>query len=127
MRILHIGVGASSEGNADRFFRDLLGLAKAEPYVLPAGLSRSIFAIERELAVINYSAEGVRCEVFVDPLYRAPAPTVLHSCFEVDDQAGLLERCAAAGLRVSRTPRGDSFVAFVADPDGNLFEIKEKK
>jgi catechol 2,3-dioxygenase-like lactoylglutathione lyase family enzyme len=127
MRMLHIGVGAASEKNADLFFRELLGLAKAEPYDLPAELSRSIFAIDRELTIVNYAAEGIRYEVFIDPLYRAPVPSVLHSCLEVDDLAGFLARCGAAGLKVTRTPRGDSFVTFISDFDGNLFEVKEKK
>jgi len=127
MRMLHIGVGSASEKNADFFFHELLGLAKSEPYILPAELSRDIFAIERELAIINYSAEGIRYEAFIDPLYKAPEPTVLHSCLEVDDLAGLLARCGDAGLKVRRTPRGDSFVTFISDLDGNLFEVKEKK
>jgi catechol 2,3-dioxygenase-like lactoylglutathione lyase family enzyme len=127
MRMLHIGVGSSSEKNADLFFHELLGLAKAEPYALPAQLSRSIFAIDRELTIINYSAEGIRYEAFVDPLYRAPVPSVLHSCLEVDDLAGFLARCGAAGLKVTRTPRGDSFVTFISDLDGNLFEVKGKQ
>jgi|WetSurMetagenome_2_1015567.scaffolds.fasta_scaffold830404_1 catechol 2,3-dioxygenase-like lactoylglutathione lyase family enzyme len=127
MRVLHIGVGSSSERNADLFFRDLLGLAKAEPYGLPVELSRSIFAIDRELTISNYAAEGMRYEVFVDPLYRAPVPSVLHSCLEVDDLAGFLARCGAAGVKVKRTPRGDSFVTFISDLDGNLFEVKGKQ
>jgi catechol 2,3-dioxygenase-like lactoylglutathione lyase family enzyme len=127
MRILHIGIGATSEGNADLFFRELLGLEKAAPATLSAELCRGIFAIDRELRVVHYQAEGVHVEAFIDPLYRAPEPTVLHACLEVDDRDGLLARCAAAGLRVSRTPKGDSFVCFVSDPDGNLFEVKERK
>jgi catechol 2,3-dioxygenase-like lactoylglutathione lyase family enzyme len=127
MRILHIGIGASCESNADLFFRKLLGLEKAVPMILSAELCRGIFAIDRDLRVINYKTEGVHIEVFIDPLYRAPEPTVLHSCLEVDDRAGFLERCGEAGLKVSRTPRGDSFVCFVSDLDGNLIEVKERK
>ena len=127
MRLLHIGLGASSERNADLFFQELLGLAKAAPVQLSADLCRSIFAIDRELFIINYSAEGIRYEVFIDPLYLAPAPTVLHSCFEVDDLAGFLTRCGEAGLKVNRTPRGDSSVTFISDFDGNLYEVKERK
>jgi catechol 2,3-dioxygenase-like lactoylglutathione lyase family enzyme len=127
MRILHIGVGASSEKNADLFFQDLLGLEKAVPYSLAAELGRGIFAINRELSVIHYKAESIDYEVFIDPMYQAPQPSVLHSCLEVDDQAGFLERCGAAGFKVNRNPKGDSFVTFISDFDGNLFEVKEKK
>ena len=127
MRMLHVGLGASSERNADLFFQELLGLAKAAPVILPAELGRGIFAIDRELFIINYTAEGIRYEVFIDPLYRAPEPTVLHSCLEVDDLAGFLARCGEAGLKVKRTPRGDSSVTFISDLDGNLYEVKERK
>lgn len=127
MRMLHIGLGASSASNADLFFQKLLGLEKAAPVRLAAGLSRSIFAIDRELKIIHYTAEGIHFEVFIDPLYRAPERTVLHTCLEVGDQAGFLEKCGEAGLKVSRIPKGDSFVSFVSDLDGNSFEVKERK
>lgn len=127
MRMLHIGLGASSERNADLFFQELLGLAKAAPVQLPAALCRGIFAIDRELTIVNYADEGARFEVFIDPCYRAPQRTVLHSCLEVDDLAGLLARCHGAGLKVNRTPKGDSLVTFICDLDGNSYEVKEKK
>jgi len=127
MRILHMAVGASSERNADLFFQDLLGLGKAAPVSLAAKLSRSIFAIDRELKIIHYTDEALHFEVFIDPSYQAPSPTVLHSCLEVDDQAGFLKKCAEIGLKVNRTSRGDSFIIFISDLDGNHYEIKGKK
>lgn len=127
MRILHTGLGASCERNADLFFQELLGLVKAAPVSLSAELCRSIFAINRELKIIYYEAAGIHFEVFIDPLYRVPEQTVLHTCLEVDDQAGFLKQCGAAGLNVRRTPKGDSFVSFVSDCDGNLYEVKERK
>ncbi|HEX7502007.1 MAG TPA: VOC family protein [Acidobacteriota bacterium] len=127
MRIIHIGMGASSEKNADLFFQDLLGLGKAAPVSLASKFSRSIFAIDRELKIIHYTDAAVHFEVFIDPSYKAPEPTVLHSCLEVDDQAGFLKKCAELGLKVNRIPRGDSFIIFITDLDGNLFEVKGKK
>ncbi len=124
MRNLHTAIGASCAGNADLFFQQLLGLEKGAPVRVGAELCRAIFAIDRELTIINYTAAGVRFEVFIDPSYRAPEQTVLHSCIEVDEQAEFLKQCAANGLKVSRTPKGDSFVCFVSDLDGNLYEIK---
>jgi catechol 2,3-dioxygenase-like lactoylglutathione lyase family enzyme len=47
-------------------------------------------------------------------------------CLEVGDAEALLGRCGEAGLKVRKAPRGDSFVVFVEDEDGNLFEIKQK-
>jgi catechol 2,3-dioxygenase-like lactoylglutathione lyase family enzyme len=127
MRILHIGLGASSEKNADLFFQGLLGLEKTAPVCLAAELGRGIFAINRELKVINYKGEGIHFEVFIDPLYRPAEQTVIHACLELDDQPGFLKKYSEAGLKVSRTPKGDAFVIFISDRDGNLFEIKQKK
>ena len=103
MRILHTAIGASCAGNADLFFSNCWALKRARP--LLSRNCRAIFAIDRELTIINYTAAGVRFEVFIDPSYRAPEQTVLHSCIEVDDQADFLRKCAANGLKVSRTPK----------------------
>ena len=127
MHILHTGLGASCERNADLFFQELLGLAKAAPVSLAAELCRSIFAINRELRVISYKAAGIHFEVFIDPLYRAPEQSVLHTCLEVDDQAGFLKKCGESGLKTSRTPKGNSSVFFISDFDGNHYEVKERK
>jgi len=127
MRIVHVGLGASSERNADLFFKQLLGLGKAAPVSLPAELGRAIFGVNRALTIIHYQGDGAHFEVFVDPSYRAPERTVSHSCFEVDGLAEFLKRCGEEGLKARRIPRGDSFVTFISDLDGNLFEVKERK
>ncbi len=125
MRMLHVGIGASGEGNADLFFQELLGLEKAAPIPLAAGMAERIFAVGRDMAIVNYTAAGIRFEVFIDPLYSAPERSVLHACFEVDDLEALVVRCAALGLEVNRVPKGDRVVTFIRDRDGNLYEVKE--
>ena len=127
MRSMHAGLGASSERNADVFFHELLGLSKHGPAVLPAELCRGVFGINRELTVFNYKAEGIHYEVFIDPAFRGGVPTVVHTCLEVDGLEEFLKRCAEKRICVSRTPKGDSFVIFISDLDGNLYEIKERK
>jgi catechol 2,3-dioxygenase-like lactoylglutathione lyase family enzyme len=126
MRILHAGLGASTEKNADLFFQELLGLTKAGPVALAAEFCAKVFGIEREMQLINYKAEGIHCEVIIDSSYRAADPTVVHTCLEVEDQAEFLNRCVEKGLKISRIPKGNSFVVFIADLDGNPYEIKAK-
>lgn len=46
-------------------------------------------------------------------------------CIEASKRETFLEQCHETGLDARRIPRGDTFLAFVADFDGNLFEIKE--
>ena len=127
MRILHAGLGASSEVKADKFFCELLGLAKHGPAVLPAGLCREVFGIQRELQVFNYQAEGLHFEVFIDPAFSRGLPAVVHTCLEVEGLDAFLARCAEQGIVVSRTPKGAAWVIFISDLDGNRYELKERK
>jgi hypothetical protein len=43
----------------------------------------------------------------------------------VRDLEAFLERALAMGVPVIRAPKGDRWITFVQDFDGNLFEIKE--
>jgi catechol 2,3-dioxygenase-like lactoylglutathione lyase family enzyme len=127
MKYLHTGLCSSSEKNADLFFQDVLGLAKSESFVFPAELIKGIFGINSEMKAVNYKAEGIRFEVFIDPSYKARYLSMAHSGLEVENLTEFLKKCEDKRIKVSRTPKGDSFVIFITDPDGNLFEIKEKK
>jgi catechol 2,3-dioxygenase-like lactoylglutathione lyase family enzyme len=75
--------------------------------------------------MILYEQDGLAVEVFVpeeSPLRKA---TFEHLCLEVAERETFLKTCEENGLEVRRIPRGEAFLAFVADFDGNLFEIKE--
>lgn len=127
MRILHAGLSAASEKNADVFFQDCLGLIKSAPVNLPADFCGGVFGIAREMIVINYKGDHVHFEVFINPSLK-PDPAVLsHACLEIRDTEGFLAKCVSKGMRVSRTPKGDSVVIFVSDLDGNRYEIKKTK
>ena len=54
MLLKHAGLPCSTEENADKFYRDLLGLNKSEPKTLPSDLSKTIFNLDAELLMINY-------------------------------------------------------------------------
>lgn len=123
MGLLHVALAAGSEEKADRFYVGLLGLEKAEPKLLPAAIGRALFGIERELTIINYTGQAARFEVFICP--TAPRG-VEHACIAVDSLPELLCKCDELGVETIRVPKGDSMITFIKDPDGNLFEIKEK-
>lgn len=127
MKLKHVGLVYSSEENADRFLRGVLGLKKSEPKTLSRELCRSIFDEDRELTMFNYTDDSLQFEVFIDSRHPGKARPVEHVCLEVEDMRAFLARCGRAGVSVRQVPRGDSLLVFASDADGNLFEIKEKK
>ena len=125
MEFVHTGLAVSSEKNADRFYRDLLGLEKLEPKTLPEDLSQALFGVNEDLTVINYKSDALHMEIFVSPSYKAPDKLIAHECIKVRDLDGFLTQCKAAGFKVLEVPKGQSVVIFVSDFDGNQFEIKK--
>ena len=124
MRLLHVGLACRYEADSDRFYRDLLGLSKQEPKTLPRSLANAIFAVDRELTMINYVSDDVRFEIFItDTAGNTPAP-ITHTCLTVDDLDGFLARCRAQNVAVAQIPRGNYTVNFIKDYAGNLFEVK---
>jgi catechol 2,3-dioxygenase-like lactoylglutathione lyase family enzyme len=124
MKLLHMALVRSSEAASDRFFQDVLGLARTRTKTAPAELCAQLFGREQEHQLLYYGNEHLQFEVFLSD-HGDFAPTHLgHVCLEVDDVEGLLARCAAAGCAVRKFERGGSPVTFIADEDGNLFEIK---
>ncbi|MEJ2164721.1 MAG: VOC family protein [Desulfobacterales bacterium] len=124
MILKHVGLACSTEENADKFYRDLLGLNKSEPKILPLDLSRAIFDIEAELKIINYIGKDLHFEVFISSRINNKYRQIAHLCLEVDALSEFIQKCRGLGVEISRIPKGDKFLTFVKDFDGNLFEIK---
>jgi catechol 2,3-dioxygenase-like lactoylglutathione lyase family enzyme len=127
MKVRHIGLVCSSEDNADHFFGEVLGLRKSETRPLPRALAQAAFEVDLESMLVNYLGEEVHFEVIIDPRREPKRKPIEHVALEVDDLPAFLERCRRAGLTVRRVPRGEDYLTFVLDADGNLFEVKEKK
>ncbi len=125
MRLKHVALTCSSEQNADRFYRDLLGLEKTAPKRLPSDLAKAIFGLKTELTIINYLDEQIHLEIFIAGRHAGPAAAIDHLCVEVNDLHGFIEKCRALEVKIKQIPRGDYTLTFIKDYDGNLFEIKE--
>lgn len=126
MRLHHVALVRSSEAAAERFFGGLLGLHRRREKTAGAELCRALFGVAREHPMIDYANENLLIEVFLAPAAEATPERLSHVCLDVDDRAGLLTRCAAAGVEVRRATKGDSEVVFLVDEDGNLYEIKQR-
>ena len=125
MRLKHVGLSCSSEGSADRFYRDLLGLEKSEPKILGADLSRAIFDVDSDLQLINYRDANNHFEIFVSDQIDNPRDRIGHQCLEVQNMPEFIDKCHAMGVKVAQIPKGDKTLTFIKDFDGNLFELIE--
>ena len=125
MKIIHIGLGASSEEKADRFFIDILGLEKSEPKTIGKKLAQAIFGINAELLMLRYQGGTVYYEIFVYPNHKVPEKQIAHSCIEVTNLVNIVNKCRDGGLKVVEVPRDSGVIIFISDYDGNLFEVKE--
>jgi len=124
MKVRHYGLACRSEETADRFYEKFLGLKKSERKIVPAPLCQPLFGIPSDLTVLNYADDGVHFEVFIHHGLQPASGSPTHLCLEVESLDAFLERSRAMGIPVIRVPRGDQWITFIQDYDGNLFEIK---
>jgi len=122
----HVGLVCRSVEKADRFYGEFLGLEKSGPKILPAAPARELFGIDSDIPVLNYAGKGLHFEIFILEGDGPAAAPPAHVCLETGDLEGFLERCAARGIPVIRARKGESWVTFVRDGDGNLFEVKQR-
>jgi catechol 2,3-dioxygenase-like lactoylglutathione lyase family enzyme len=126
MNLVHIGIVSSSEAAADRFYADLLGLEKTRRSALPAELARPLFGRDEDCEILYYGGGDLVFEVFLSGEPEPSERKISHTCIGVADREALLKRCAELRFEVRDAPKGDSRVVFVADADGNLFEVKQR-
>lgn len=126
MRIHHIAVVCRSEENADRFYRDLLGLERTRSFTVSAELSRGLFGFDHSFKTLTYLKHDMTIEVFV--VQEAPAIILClhHVGLEVEDRKRFLEKCREMQVQIMETPKEGGVVTMIKDFDGNLFEIREK-
>jgi len=124
MILRHVALTCSSEKKSDRFYKNLLGLEKLEPKILPKLLAKAIFDVDSELLMINYRGEDVHFEIFITGDSKRSGQAIGHVCIEIDNLEVFLKKCDGLVVEVLRIPKGDRLLTFIRDFDGNLFEIK---
>ena len=124
MALDHVALVCRSEDSSDRFFTEILGLAKEPPKTVPASLAKQGFFLEKEMKVITYKGERVKFEVFISDSETKPRQTIGHVCLECANVDEILKKCTAAGLGVRRGEKGDRSIYFIEDFDSHLYELK---
>lgn len=122
---IHVGVGASSREDADRFYGDLLGLERTPSKTLSAEQCEALFGVSEAMETMHYVGPGADVEVFVYPSFSLPVGQVTHACMAVGERDAFVQACRAAGFTVTEFPKGDRVLVFVRDLDGNLYEVTE--
>jgi catechol 2,3-dioxygenase-like lactoylglutathione lyase family enzyme len=125
MRLHHAALVASSEANADKFYEGILKLRKIKTSILESNLAVRIFEVDVECPMILYGNDDLAIEVFVSERVPSKREPFTHLCLEVEDREEFVTSCRSTGLEIKVIPKGDSYLCFARDFDGNLFEIKE--
>lgn len=127
MKLIHVALACRSEANGDRFYQNLLGLAKIRMKTIPPSLARQIFGCEEEFHIIDYANETLHFEIFIDPCRSQGRGRLDHVCLEIADLKGFVTKCREAGAAVLEVPKdAGGLLTFVRDYDGHLYEIKEQ-
>lgn len=124
MPLDHVALVCRSEDSSDRFFKDILGLTKEQPKTVPASLAKQVFLLDKELKVITYKGESSKFEVFISESETEPRQMIAHVCLECANIDEILNKCAAAGLRIRRGVKGERTIYFIEDFDSHLYELK---
>ncbi len=128
MRLEHAALVCGSQKKAETFYQGILGLRKAKSQTLDREMAKKIFDQPFACDITLYKNQDLAVEVFVPHGEVEIRPGGFsHLCLKVDDREAFMEACRDAGLEVRRIPRGDGFLVFVKDFDGNLFEIKGRE
>lgn len=133
MALDHVGLSVADLSRSERFYGDLLGFNAVE--------DRFVLARFGLRGVVLTNAAGARIELF-EKQGAAPRAAVAHpadgaalhgwfqAAFRAHDVDKEFSRLISAGATAVMppftAPDGQSRVAFIADPDGNLIELVER-
>ncbi len=126
MHLNHVALFCTSEEKSDLFYMNILGLEKTGSKQVSKDLSNQIFDLDKEYKIINYANKEIKFEIFIGNSDAFSVKGVDHTCIEVENRELFLKRCSENGAEIRKIPKGESFLVFIKDFDGNLFEIKEK-
>jgi methylmalonyl-CoA/ethylmalonyl-CoA epimerase len=127
-RIAHVGIAVRALDELRPFYRDVLGLPEVPLEDADGAAIAGYRAGEPLVELLEARAPGSPIDRFV----RRRGPGMHHICFFVDDLAGALDRCRAAGIRlIDETPRIGAEgkpIAFLhpASTGGVLIELTEE-
>lgn len=125
MRLAHISAVCATYENAKRFYADMLGMEEVKNFSIDQALTEKIFGVSCGCRIVCFENDSCVIEVFIPSKKVEGKKPFMHHCIEVEDREGFLSRCREQNLRINRVAKGDKFLFFLEDFDGNLYEVKE--
>jgi catechol 2,3-dioxygenase-like lactoylglutathione lyase family enzyme len=114
-RILHASVNVSgSLADNDRFYADLLGMARADRPEIPGIEGRWFGAGDGQVHLVDAPMAGLGID-----------PTGPHFCLGVDDLHAAVAELEARSVPYTRAAQGDVVQIWIVDPAGNTIELQQ--
>lgn len=123
-KINHIALWNKCEKNAYKFYQDILGFEFLYDFHSTPIVAGQIFAIKEPMNILVFGNKAVKVEIFVNDKLEYNQHPINHTCFDVEDIQGLLEKIKEFKLPQKVIRRNNHDIVFIKDFDGNLFEIK---
>ena len=133
MFIDHVGLSVKDLDAQTKWYCNNLDLRAVDPFVIPPISLRGVFVVGND----GFSIELLEREGSRPGLQAPDTATALltrgygHICIRVEDVEAWHERLLAAGATERMAPQDSPSVgvrmSFVADPEGNLIEIINRK
>lgn len=122
--LIHIALHVN-EKDVNSFYLNVLHGKIERTFELSKEVSSEIFAINKNVKVVQVSIEGIDFELFIDD--DPQLPTFAHVCLHSEWAKKIMERANLNGYRTYLHKNNSMETCFIRDTNYNLFEIKKRK
>ena len=123
MKLEHIALTISCQGDINDFYQNLLGFEQVKTFTLNKNLSGKIFDIFNDTPVFHMQKDNLVLEIFIYP--DKVKQSLNHICLSVKDRDNLVRKAEAHNYNCIRIKRDVFDLIFIKDKGGNIFEMKE--
>jgi catechol 2,3-dioxygenase-like lactoylglutathione lyase family enzyme len=124
----HLGIFSHNAEELVKFYVDKLGFKKTHETILSKTIMESLFGVTEDCRFIKLFLGNTMIEIF-EPIGKSKTATTgyNHWGLTVADRKKFVKKMKRKKVSVIEVKRNDHSVYFVADPDGNKIEIRERR